>query len=79
MASRKFVSPGVFTNEIDASFLGTGVGAIGAALMGTAEKGPAFVPVTVNTYSEFEEFFGKLNTNHNLGYAARAYLRNSGG
>jgi hypothetical protein len=75
--ARSFVSPGVFTNEIDASFLGAGVGAIGAALIGTAQKGPAFVPVTVTNNSEFEEFFGSLDSDHMLSYAARSYLRNS--
>lgn len=75
--ARSFVSPGVFTNEVDASFLGPGVGAIGAALIGTAPKGPAFVPVTVTQYSEYVEVFGDLDTDHNLPYAARAYLRNS--
>jgi hypothetical protein len=76
--AKSFVSAGVFTKEIDASFLGAGVGAIGAALIGTAPKGPAFVPVAVETNSEFEEFFGELDDDYNLGYAARAYLRNSG-
>jgi hypothetical protein len=75
--AKSFVSPGVFTNEVDASFLGPGVGAIGAALIGTAPKGPAFVPVTVTQYSEYVEVFGDLDTGHLLPYAARAYLRNS--
>lgn len=77
MAVKSFVSPGVFTNEIDASFLGPGVGEIGAALLGTAPQGPAFVPVTVTSFSEYESFFGSLNEDHLLGYAARAYLKNS--
>jgi hypothetical protein len=76
--AKTFVSPGVFTNEIDASFLGAGVGSIGAALIGTAPKGPAFVPVTVTNFSEFTSFFGDLDTNSYLGYAARAYLKNAG-
>ncbi len=75
--AKSFVSPGVFTKEVDASFLGPGVGAIGASLIGTAPKGPAFVPVTVTQYSEYVEVFGDLNTNYILPYAARAYLRNS--
>lgn len=76
--AKSFVSPGVFTNEIDASFLGPGVGAIGASLIGTAEKGPAFVPVTVENFSQYASFFGDLNTDHLLGYTARSYLRNAG-
>jgi hypothetical protein len=76
--AKSFVSPGVFTNEIDASFLGAGVGAIGAAIIGTCHQGPAFVPVTVTTNSEFESWFGTLDPDHMLGYAARAYLKNAG-
>jgi hypothetical protein len=76
--AKSFVSAGVFTNEIDASFLGAGVGAIGAALVGTAPQGPAFVPVSVTDYSEYTSYFGPLNTSHILGYAARSYLRNAG-
>jgi hypothetical protein len=75
--ARRFVSPGVFTREIDASFLAQGVGAIGAALIGTAPKGPAFVPMTVTTFDEFTTFFGDLNEDYVLTYAAKAYLKNS--
>lgn len=78
MATKTYVSPGVFTNEIDASFLGPGVGSIGAGIIGTAPIGPAFVPVTVSTFSEFTSFFGNLHPDHLLGYAARAYLKNAG-
>jgi len=76
--AKSFVSPGIFTTEIDASFLGAGVGQIGAALIGTAPKGPAFVPVTVTNFSEFSTYFGDLHEDHDLTYAARAYLRNAG-
>jgi hypothetical protein len=76
--AKSYVSPGVFTNEIDASFLGPGVGSIGAALIGAATKGPAFVPVTVSSFSEYAAYFGDLDTDFLLGYAARAYLKNAG-
>lgn len=76
--AKTFVSPGVFTNEIDASFLGAGVGSIGAALIGLAPQGPAFVPVTVTNFSEFTSYFGDLDTDSYLGYSARAYLKNAG-
>src|SRR3990167_3479131 len=75
----KFVSPGVFTEELDQSFLGQGVEQIGSALLGLTEKGPAFVPVRVSNFNEYAEIFGDLNSDFMLGYAARAYLRNSAG
>jgi hypothetical protein len=77
MASRKFVSPGVFTNEIDASFLPQAVGEIGAAIIGTFPKGPAFVPMTVSNFDEFTTHFGGLDTDHIASFAARGYLKNS--
>ena len=75
--AKSFVSPGVFTNEVDASFLAPGIGAIGAAMLGTTPQGPAFVPVTVTSYSDYVSVFGDLNVNHTLPYAAKAYLKNS--
>ena len=77
MVTRSFVSAGVFTREIDQSFLGPGVGAIGAALLGTAAKGPAFTPIVVTTYPELVSVFGDLDPDHMLTYAARSYLTNS--
>ena len=56
--AEKIVSPGVFTKEIDASFLPAAVGDIGAALIGPTVKGPAMIPTVVNSYSEFQQRFG---------------------
>jgi hypothetical protein len=75
--AKSFVSPGVFTNEIDASFLAPGIGTIGAAFLGLAQQGPAFVPVTVTSYSDYVSVFGDLNDDYVLPYAAKAYLKNS--
>lgn len=76
--ARKFVSPAVFTNEVDQSFLAPGVGAIGAALIGRASKGPAQVPISVTNWNEYVDVFGDLEEGKYLGYAAKAYLKNSG-
>jgi len=56
--AEKIVSPGVFTKEIDQSFLPAAVGDIGAALIGPTVKGPALVPTVVSSYAEFVETFG---------------------
>ena len=56
--AKKIVSPGVFTNEIDQSFLPAAVGDIGAALIGPTVKGPALVPTVVTSFSEYEKMFG---------------------
>lgn len=79
MANERIISPGVFTNEKDLSFLQTGVGAIGAALIGPTIKGPAFVPVAVSNYTDFVAQFGSLYEQSYLPYTAKSYLQNAGG
>ena len=54
----RFVSPGVFVNEIDNSQLPALPTAIGPVVIGRAEKGPSLRPVTVNSFSEFVHVFG---------------------
>jgi phage tail sheath protein FI len=76
--AEKLVSPGVFTYEKDASFLPTGVGQIGGALIGPTKKGPAFRPTVVSSYQEFIDIFGDLDSSTYLPYAAKAYLRSAG-
>ena len=56
--AEKVVSPGVFTNEIDQSFLPAAIGDIGAAVVGPTVKGPAMVPTVVSSYSEYQKIFG---------------------
>ena len=59
MAELTFKSPGVSTREIDLSGPGsTGPQGIPAGIIGTANQGPAFVPVTSATYSDFVAKFG---------------------
>ena len=56
--SFKFVSPGVFINEIDNSFIPKSADAIGPVVIGRATRGLAMTPVKVESYSEFVEMFG---------------------
>jgi hypothetical protein len=73
----KFVSPGVFTQEIDQSYLAQGVAGIGAALIGTTKKGPAFVPTVVTDLNDFVSKFGDMDENKQMPYAAKNYLKNN--
>ena len=79
--AEKIVSPGVFTNEIDQSFLPAAIGEIGAAVIGPTVKGPAFVPTVVSSYSEYVEIFGETydsasqNFTFMTSHAAKEYLR----
>ena len=56
--SFKFVSPGVFINEIDNSFRPRRPDAIGPVVIGRAARGPAMQPIKVESYSDFVEIFG---------------------
>jgi hypothetical protein len=76
--AEKLVSPGVFTQEKDVSFLPVGIGQIGAALIGPTLKGPAFRPTVVTSYQEFIDKFGDLDSSTYLPYTAKAYLRSAG-
>ena len=76
--AEKIVSPGVFTEEKDLSFLPQGIANIGAAFIGPTVKGPAMVPISVSSYGEFTQIFGGTNPNLYLPYAAKEYLNNSG-
>ena len=58
--AEKIVSPGVFTNEVDASFLPAAIGEIGACIIGTSKKGPMFVPTVVDSISDFKIKFGAV-------------------
>ena len=78
MANERIVSPGVFTNEKDQSFLAQGVGQIGAALIGPTIKGPAFVPTVVNGYGDFVTKFGGTFEQSYLPYTAKSYLADAG-
>jgi hypothetical protein len=76
--AERIVSPGVFTREKDLSFLPQGIGEIGAALIGSTVKGPAFVPTTVSSFQEFQQVFGGLTLDSYLPYTAQAYLEDAG-
>ena len=89
--SFKFVSPGVFVNEVDNSQLPRLPEDMGPVIIGRAERGPAMVPVKIDSFSEFVETFGEpiagaqaddaWRQGNRLGptygaFAAQAYLRN---
>ena len=54
----KFISPGVFVDEIDNSQLPASPTEIGPLIIGRSRKGPANKPVSVSSYSDFVQTFG---------------------
>ena len=88
----KFVSPGVFINEIDNSFIPKSAEEIGPVVVGRARRGLAMQPIKVQSYSHFVEMFGDTVPGNGGGdvyregnyqspmygtYAAKAFLRSN--
>ena len=62
MAELTFKSPGVSTKEIDLSGpTALKPQGVPAGIIGTANQGPAFVPITVATFADFQTYFGKTD------------------
>ena len=72
--AEKIISPGVFTKEIDQSFLPAAIGDIGAAVVGPTVKGPALIPTVVNSYGDFEQRFGTSFKSGSVGGTYYQYL-----
>ena len=88
----KFISPGVFLNEIDNSQLPSEPQPVGPLIIGTTQKGPAMRPVQVDSFAEFVDYFGAPTAGADgtdvwrsgtpqaptyAAYAAQAWLKNS--
>ena len=52
-----FVSPGVYTSEVDLSFVAQSVGVTTLGVVGETIKGPAFEPIFVKSFDEFQTYF----------------------
>jgi hypothetical protein len=78
MAEVTYRSPGFFETEIDLSGqVVAGAPSTPAGLVGTSPMGPAFVPTTVSTLSEFVDKFGDDTNNRPAAYyAAQEYFKN---
>jgi len=55
----KFVSPGVFINEIDNSFIPKSAEEIGPVVIGRARRGLGMQPIKVQSYSEYVTLYGE--------------------
>ena len=82
--AEKIISPGVFTQENDLSFVPQGIGEIGGAIIGPTVKGPALVPTVVNSYAEYVQMFGSTfvedgtTQEYLTSVSAKQYLKHSG-
>ena len=72
-----FLSPNFYQREIDLSAPAPqGPVGVPAGVIGTANRGPAFVPVTVGNFDQFNAVFGTLDPNKFGPYAAFYFLAN---
>lgn len=88
----KFVSPGIFIDEIDESVIPALPERMGPMIIGRFQKGPGKRPVKVESYKEFAQMFGDPASGRASGdvwrtgemtaptyaaYAVKAWLRNN--
>ena len=76
--AERIVAPGVYTKEIDQSFLPGAIAQIGAAIVGPTTKGPALVPTQITSFSDFTKIFGSYSDESYVPYAVNEYLKNGG-
>ena len=76
-------SPGIYTQITDLSYAANTLGITTLGLVGETLKGPAFEPIMVSNYSEYQDYFGGTSaekfkdTNYpkyELPYIAKSYL-----
>ena len=75
MAEQTFRSPGFFEREIDLSGQEVEPTGTPAGVIGTSERGPAFIPVTVGSITDFTARFGDLDPERAGPYAVNEYFK----
>ena len=85
-ARGKHSSPGVYMEEHDVSYATKSLGITTLGLVGETLKGPAFEPIHITDWTEFQEYFGGTSTEkykgngypkYELPYIAKSYLQES--
>ena len=80
------VSPGIYTREIDMTYAVRSLGITTLGLAGETLRGPAFQPMDISNWREFQEMFGGTSTEkfkgsqypkYELPYIAKSYLSES--
>ena len=85
-ARGKHSSPGVYIEEIDKPFATKSLGITTLGVVGETLKGPAFEPINISDWAEFQDYFGGTSTEkfkgtnfpkYELPYIAKSYLEES--
>lgn len=83
---RTHVSPGVYYKETELQYATKSLGITTLGLAGETIKGPAFQPISISNWREFQTYFGGTNTEkyrgsqypkYELPYIAQEYLKQS--
>lgn len=73
--TEQILSAGVYAYENDQSFYTQGVEQTALAVVGPTEKGPAYVPTDVSSYSQFTAVFGADSANSYVPQTVYSYLQ----
>ena len=73
-----YLSPGIYTREVDFSFYVKQISTSSCGMVGVAERGPVNKPVLVTSWEQFINKFGSYIQFGYLAYAARAFFDNGG-
>ena len=85
-SNKVFVSPGVYTSERDLTFVAQSVGVTTLGIVGETLQGPAFEPIFITNFDEYQVYFGStspekfVNTQipkYETSYIAKSYLQQS--
>lgn len=80
------VSPGVYSREIDITYAARSLGITTLGLAGETQRGPAFEPISIENWRDFQSTFGGTSTEkfrgnnypkYELPYVAKSYLSES--
>lgn len=80
------VSPGIYFSESELSVATKSLGITNLGVVGETVKGPAFQPIEINSWAQYQSFFGGTSTEkyrgsqfpkYELPYIAKTYLQES--
>lgn len=80
------VSPGVYSREVDITYAVRSLGITTLGLAGETQRGPAFEPISIENWRDFQNTFGGTSTEkfkgsqypkYELPYVAKSYLSES--
>lgn len=79
-------TPGVYFSEMELTYASKSLGVTKLGVAGETQKGPAFQPIEISDWSQFQTYFGGTNTEkfrgsqypkYELPYIAKEYLQQS--